>query len=249
MSTTHAHADGGAGRSLGNHAEGASRGRLSWVVDAAPGSDGAQYARRLADQLATSAGANDLSLQAIARLAIADAVHPRTGPTDPGPSASLALARTGGELTEWLVLGGGVGVLLPPPGPGEEAIAKLDTRQDNVAAGLRARFRRARGRSLVTGRPRHAARAARLLRKLRAAEAAARNVPAGYWAASGEPDAALEALTGRYRTPGPVAVASAGAMPEPDDWFAWTAVGADLEAAAADLARASGDDALIVVRP
>lgn len=252
-----------------------STGRLAWVVAGTPrpagvqGQTGGEYARALSYALEQAADPQ-LSLRAIVNRAISAAPHLPASADDPGAEASLALVRLGAEATEWLALGD-CSVLLPPPGPGEEAIVKTDERVRHVAGGSQRRFFAARqkaagkcgtgGREVaetadgISGGPSEASggkglaawRAARLHRRLAHAGAKMRNLPEGYWAAAGYPNASLEAEFGRYAVAGPVCLASAGALAQPDDWFSWTAPGADLDTAVAEAAADTGDTATVVV--
>lgn len=105
-----------------------------------------------------------------------------------GPSATLALVRSRGQLLDWLVLGDATLLL----NTGEEVVHISDGRLAALNPGLRAQIRsRLRGGGGYDSEEHR-----RLVALLVDAERAARNTAGGYWIAGDDPGAADHALTG-----------------------------------------------------
>lgn len=146
----------------------------------------AWYARTLGAHLTASAAGTSAALADVLADGIGQVSQMHVGTCDldhPGtPSATVVLARATGGTLEYLVLADSVLLLQPPNG---EAVVICDTRLEDIAAGLRPKYRELPVQERETARQAY-------LSKLDAL----RNRPGGYWSASADPAAAERAITG-----------------------------------------------------
>lgn len=190
-----------------------SEGPLAWVIDGATQPldtvqtlDARTYAHALGEAIGERAADTRAPLTEI----LADAIdRASTWPAaEPGPAATVAMARRSGTGFEWLVLGDAA-LLMRTDASASDArrIALLtDDRLASIAVPEREARRRARESGASPDEL--AERSADLYR----AELAMRNRPGGYWVASGDPEAAAHALHGYTDTLGPVLLASDGML-------------------------------------